>query len=88
MPLAAGFDVVALFPMSLSELPQVQSLSVREKLELVDELWKAVSPDLDAMEVTQEEKDILDGRWSVFLQNPSSALTVDQFKKELSALRA
>ena len=74
--------------MSLSELPQVQSLSVREKLELVDELWKAVSPDLDAMEVTQEEKDILDGRWSVFLQNPSSALTVDQFKKELSALRA
>ena len=74
--------------MSLAELPQVQSLSVREKLELVDELWKAVSPDLDAMEVTQEEKDILDGRWASFLQNPSSALTVDQFKKELSALRA
>jgi len=74
--------------MSLSELPQVQSLSVREKLELVDELWKAVSPDLDAMEVTQEERDILDGRWAAFLQNPSSALTVDQFKKELNALRA
>jgi putative addiction module component (TIGR02574 family) len=74
--------------MSLAELPQVQSLSVREKLELVDELWKAVSPDLDAMEVTQEEKDILDGRWASFLQNASSALTVDQFKKELSALRA
>lgn len=74
--------------MSLAELPQVQSLSVREKLELVDELWKAVSPDLDAMEVTQEEKDILDGRWEAFLQNPSSTLTVDQFKKELNALRA
>ena len=74
--------------MSLAELPQVQSLSVREKLELVDELWKAVSPDLDAMEVTQEEKEILDGRWAAFLQNPSTALTVDQFKKELNALRA
>lgn len=74
--------------MSLAELPQVQSLSVREKLELVDELWKAVSSDLDAMEVTQEEKDVLDGRWATFLRNPSSALTVDQFKKELNALRA
>jgi putative addiction module component (TIGR02574 family) len=74
--------------MSLAELPQVQSLSVREKLELVDELWKAVSADLDSMEVTQEEKDILDGRWVAFLQNPSSALTIDQFKKELNALRA
>lgn len=74
--------------MSLAELPQVQSLSVREKLELVDELWKAVSSNLDAMEGTQEEKDVLDGRWATFLRSPSSALTVDQFKKELNALRA
>lgn len=74
--------------MGLAELPQVQSLSVREKLELVDELWKALSPELDAMEMTQEERNILDGRWAAFLQNPSSVLTVDQFKKELNALRA
>ena len=74
--------------MSLAELPQVQSLTVREKLELVDDLWKSVSSELDALEVTQEEKDILDGRWSRFLQNPSSALSVDQFKQELNALRA
>jgi len=74
--------------MSLTELPQVQSLSVREKLELVDELWKAVSADLDGLGVTQEEKDMLDGRWTEFLQNPSVALTVDEFKAELNALRA
>jgi putative addiction module component (TIGR02574 family) len=74
--------------MSLSELPQVQSLSIREKLELVDELWKSVSSDLDAMQATQEAKDLLDKRWSDFLQNPASALTVDQFKTQLHALRA
>jgi len=74
--------------MILSEIPQVQSLSIREKLELVDDLWKSVSTDLDTMEVTQEEKDILDERWSNFLQNPASALTVDQFKTQLHALRA
>lgn len=73
--------------MSLAESPQVQALSVREKLALVDELWKAVSADLDTLEVTQEEKDTLSGRWETFLQNPSSALSVDQFKRGLSALR-
>lgn len=71
-----------------TELPLVQTLSVREKLELVDDLLKSLSSDLDEIEATQEEKDILDGRWAHFLQNPSSALTVDQFKRELNALRA
>lgn len=74
--------------MNLTELPQVQSLTVREKLELVDDLWKSVSSELDKMEVTQEDKDMLDGRWFRFLQNPSSTLTVDMFKQELNALRA
>ena len=74
--------------MILKELPQVQTLSVREKLERVDDLLKSLSCDLDEIGATQEEKDILDGRWAHFLQNPSSALTVDQFKRELNALRA
>ena len=74
--------------MNLTELPQVQSLTVHEKLELVDDLWRSVSSEIDMMEVTQEENDMLDLRWSRFLQNPSSALTVDQFKQELNALRA
>ena len=74
--------------MNLTELPQVQSLTVHEKLELVDDLWRSVSSEIDAMEVTKEEKDMLDVRWFRFLQNPSSARTVDQFKQELNALRA
>jgi len=73
--------------MSLSEIPQIQSLSIHEKLELVDDLWRSVSSDLDSMEVSQEEKVILDKRWTRFLQNPAVTLTVDEFKNELSALR-
>jgi len=74
--------------MTLRELPEVQSLSLLEKLELVDELWKSVSIDVDSMELAREEKEALDTRWARFLQSPSSALTVDQFKAELNALRA
>ena len=61
--------------MTLAELPQVQALSVREKLELVDEIWKSVSSSPDSLEVTQEEKDILDSRWVEFHRNPTSALS-------------
>jgi putative addiction module component (TIGR02574 family) len=70
------------------ELPQVQALSVREKLGLVDEIWESVSSDYDSLEVTQEEKDILDRRWADFLGNPGSALTLGDFKTKINALRA
>ncbi len=74
--------------MDASILPQVQSLSVREKLELVDQIWKAVAPEFEELEVNQEEKELLDSRWAIFLQDPATALSVDQFKKELNAFRA
>jgi putative addiction module component (TIGR02574 family) len=72
--------------MSSADLPQVQSLSILEKLELVDEIWKSVSTDFAGLEATQEEKDTLDGRWSQLLQNPSPALTIGLFEQELVAI--
>ncbi|MFA6270706.1 MAG: addiction module protein [Candidatus Paceibacterota bacterium] len=74
--------------MTLTELPQVQALSVREKLELVDEIWESVSSNSDSLEVTQEEKDILDHRWADFLGKPGSALSLTDFKTKINALRA
>ncbi|WP_348215449.1 addiction module protein [Luteolibacter sp.] len=74
--------------MTLTGFPQVQALSIREKLELVDEIWKSVAPDLEAMEVSEKEKELLDQRWTDYLENPSSALTPEQFKEKLDAMRA
>jgi len=73
--------------MTLIELPKVRALSVREKLQLVDELWLSVAPELDALEVSEEEKATLNGRWAAFLKNPASALTVQEFKERLKNLR-
>ncbi len=75
-------------PMTLAELPQIQALSAREKLELVDEIWKSVSANPDSLEVTQDEQEILNSRWTDFLRNPASALSVDDFKSQINALRA
>jgi len=74
--------------MTLTDFPEVRALSPREKLQLVDELWLSVAPELDALEVSEDEKATLNERWKAFLRNPSLALTVEQFKERLKALRA
>ena len=74
--------------MALTDLPEVRALSAREKLQLVDELWRSVAPELDSLEVSAEEKGMLDERWAAFLKNPAAALTLEQFKEKLKTLRA
>jgi putative addiction module component (TIGR02574 family) len=73
--------------MTLTDFPEVKALSAREKLQLVDELWVSVAPELEALEVSGEERRILDERWAAFLKDPASALTLEQFKKRLKTRR-
>ena len=73
--------------MKLKEFPQVMALSTQDKLKLIDELWVSIEPELQEVEVSQEEKALLDDRWEKFLANPESALTIDQVKAILAARR-
>ncbi|MDA1276549.1 MAG: addiction module protein [Verrucomicrobia bacterium] len=73
--------------MKLVDLPEVRALPPSEKLELADELWTAAARDLEAMGVPPEQREILDRRWSDFLHDPSSALTLEQFQERLRELR-
>ena len=73
--------------MKLNELPQVMALSTAEKLELIDELWISIEPELQDVEVSGEEKKLLDDRWERHLANPEAALTLEQVKALLAARR-
>lgn len=73
--------------MKLSELPQVKALSTKDKLQLVDELWEDVARDLNSLEVSQEDRELLDKRWASFLSDPSQAMTLGQFRERIKALR-
>ncbi len=73
--------------MRLSDLPQIRALSAEEKLQLVDELWQDVARDLESREVSAAERELLDERWAAFLRDPSSALSLEQFKARVKALR-
>ena len=46
-----------------------------------------MASELDDLEVSSDEKAILDERWTAFLKNPASAQTLEQFKDKLKALR-
>ena len=74
--------------MTLADFPEGRALSPCEKLQLVDELWLSVAPELNTLEVSEDAKATLNDRWKAFLRNPGSALTVEQFKQRLKALRA
>ena len=71
--------------MKLKELPQVMALSTMEKLELIDELWESIAPELDQADVSDEEKKLLDERWEKYLANPESALTLEQLKAAVAS---
>ena len=73
--------------MRLADLPDVRALSAREKLQLLDELWQDVAHDLDSLEPSETEKELLDQRWAAFLRGPA-ALSLEQFKERVKALRA
>ena len=74
--------------MRLADFPDVQDLPVRQKLELVDELWLSMAPELDSLEVSEPEQELLDERWAAFLQEPASAMTLDEFRKRMKARRS
>jgi putative addiction module component (TIGR02574 family) len=73
--------------MKLADLPNIRALSAREKLQLLDELWQDVARDLDSLEISGAEKELLDQRWAAFLRDPAAALTLEQFKQQVKALR-
>jgi putative addiction module component (TIGR02574 family) len=73
--------------MTLLELPQVMALPAKEKLQLLDELWEAVAAEFNSVELSQAEKDLLDSRWAAYATDPSSALSLEQFKMLMASRR-
>jgi putative addiction module component (TIGR02574 family) len=73
--------------MKLADFPEVQNLPVRDKLQLVDDLWLSMAAELSTLDVSDEEKTLLDERWASFLKDPDSALTLEQFDEKMRVLR-
>jgi putative addiction module component (TIGR02574 family) len=68
--------------MSLTDLPQLQHLTDREKLELIGELMESLeNPETLPWAISDEEKAILDQRLAEHEANPGSALSLEEFRR-------
>ncbi len=47
------------------------SLSIPESIELVEDIWDTIAPEADAVDLTDDEKKIIDERLTAYHQNPS-----------------
>ena len=66
---------------------QLDQMTIEEKLQLVDELWLSMTPELESLEVSPGDRELLDERWNAFLNDPSSALTLEEFQRRMKAIR-
>ena len=73
--------------MALADFPQIESLSPQEKLDLLYELWESIALALETQEVPEAERQVLEDRWRMFLEDSSKALTVEQFRERVRLLR-
>ena len=47
-------------------------LSISERIILVEEIWDTIAADIDAIEVTEEEKYLIDQRLEAYHQDPNA----------------
>ncbi len=46
------------------------NLSIPERIQLVEDLWDTIAAEADAVELTEEEKKIIDERLEAYHKNP------------------
>ena len=45
-------------------------LSIPERIQLVEDIWDSISAQADLIELTEEEKNLIDARLEMYHQNP------------------
>jgi putative addiction module component (TIGR02574 family) len=67
---------------------EVDKLSPDEKMHLAADLWDEVAAYAAALPVPVEHQRILDARLSAHEANPASALSLEEFQRQLAATQS
>jgi putative addiction module component (TIGR02574 family) len=71
--------------MSLAELPQIQQLTDREKLELIGEIWDSIESAWDDAPLTPWQQQKLAERLAADAERPDDVLGLDEFERRVRA---
>jgi len=53
------------------QISEVLSLSIAERIQLVEDIWDTIAAGIDSTEISEEEKKIINQRLESFHNNPS-----------------
>jgi putative addiction module component (TIGR02574 family) len=68
-------------------LTGIDALSSFEQIRIVNAIWDKLPDDVGGI-LPDGESDILNDRWQRYLDNPSSAITEEEFRSQLKEKRA
>ncbi len=61
------------------------ALSIPERIQLVEDIWDTIASQAEAMELTEEEKKIIDDRLDAYHKNPDVGTPWDDVYKRITA---
>ncbi|TWJ33035.1 addiction module protein [Geobacter argillaceus] len=62
---------------------EILSLSIPERIQLVEDLWDSIAADQNAVEITEMQKHELDKRLADYALNPDDGDTWNEVRKRL-----
>ena len=63
-------------------LAEARSLSIDDRMRLVEGIWDSIIADADDLEVSSAERDLIDERLAAYLARPDEAVPWEQVKAE------
>jgi putative addiction module component (TIGR02574 family) len=70
-----------------SLLEQILQMSVNDRLELIDEIWRTLDETIDGLPLTEEQKRELDRRLAILDADPGRTKPWEQIRAELDERR-
>ena len=59
---------------------EIRSLSVDERLAIVEAIWDSILADADELDVTPDERKLIEQRLTAYLANPNDVVAWDDVK--------
>ena len=57
--------------MNQIDISDTLALSISERIQLVEEIWDSIATDVQAINFTEDEKNLIDKRLELFNKNPN-----------------
>jgi putative addiction module component (TIGR02574 family) len=71
--------------MTPSTIEEIHTLSVAERIQLVEDIWDSIAADPEALELPEAQRQELDSRLQAYQQDPAGGATWDEVKAKLQS---